>query len=97
MNLAEIRWNVTEEINALRARESDCTLNVSREGLGFDASKENGGDNFSFLQQGESLLFSEGKNSICLVLNDRETEQLEGENGAVSYLHTLLDEEQRGS
>lgn len=52
------------------------------------------GDNFSFLKQGQSL-FSEGKVSICLVLNDHENEQPEGENGVVSYLHTLLDEEQR--
>lgn len=94
MNLAEIRWNVTKEINALRARVSDCTLNVSRECLGFDASKEKVGDNFSFVQQGRSL-FSEGKVSICLVLNDHETEQLEGEDGPVSYLQTLLDDEQR--
>lgn len=90
----KLRWNVTEEINALRVRESVCTLNVSREALGFDASKEKVGDNFSFFQQGKSL-FSEGKVSICLVLNDHETEQLEGENGAVSYLQTLLDDEQR--
>ncbi|KAL1220495.1 UDP-N-acetylglucosamine diphosphorylase 1 [Cardamine amara subsp. amara] len=88
------RWNVTEEINALRARVSECNLNVSRECLSFDASKEKVGDNFSFLQQGQSL-FSEGKVSICLVLNDDENEQPEGENGLVSYLHTLLDEEQR--
>ncbi|CAH8383580.1 unnamed protein product [Eruca vesicaria subsp. sativa] len=88
------RWNVTEEINALRARESDCTLNVSRECLTFDASKEKVGDNFSFFQQGKSL-YSEGKVSICLVLSDHETEQLEGENGAVSYLQALLDDEQR--
>ncbi|KAF2530794.1 hypothetical protein F2Q70_00031473, partial [Brassica cretica] len=92
-NSSKKRWNVTEEINALRARESDCTLNVSREGLGFDASKENGGDNFSFLQQGESLLFSEGKNSICLVLNDRETEQLEGENGAITSWGYMQEKE----
>lgn len=88
------RWNVTEELNALRARESECTVNVSRECLGFDASEEKVGDNFSFLQQGQSL-YSEGKVSICLVLNDHGTEQLEGESGAVSYLQTLLDDEQR--
>ncbi|ESQ39789.1 hypothetical protein EUTSA_v10000812mg [Eutrema salsugineum] len=88
------RWNVNEEINALRARVSECTLNVSRECLGFGASEEKVGSNLSFLQQGKSL-YSEGKVSICLVLNDHETEQLEGENGALSYLHTLLDDEQR--
>ncbi|RID60467.1 hypothetical protein BRARA_F03621 [Brassica rapa] len=93
-NSSKKRWNVTKEINALRARVSDCTLNVSRECLGFDASKEKVGDNFSFVQQGRSL-FSEGKVSICLVLNDHETEQLEGEDGPVSYLQTLLDDEQR--
>ncbi|VVB08154.1 unnamed protein product [Arabis nemorensis] len=87
------RWNVTEEINALRARGSECTLNVSRECLRFDATKEKVGDNFSFLQQGKNL-FSEGKVSICLVLNDHETEELEGENGPFSYLHTLFDDEQ---
>ncbi|CAH2046207.1 unnamed protein product [Thlaspi arvense] len=87
------RWNVTEEINALRARVSECTLNVSRECLSFDASKEKVGDNFSFIQQGKSL-FSEGKVCICLVLNDHENEQPEAENGAVSYLTTLLDDEQ---
>lgn len=60
-----------------------------------DASKEKmGDDNFTFLQQGKSL-FSEGKVSICLVLSDHEKEQAEGENGAVSYLLTLLDDEQR--
>ncbi|KFK31467.1 hypothetical protein AALP_AA6G116000 [Arabis alpina] len=88
------RWNVTEEIEALRGRVSECTLNVSLECLSFDASEEKVGDNFSFLQQGKSL-FSEGKVSICLVLNDRETEELESENGPVSYLQTLLDDEQR--
>lgn len=94
LDLDETRWNVTEELNALRARESECTVNVSRECLGFDASEEKVGDNFSFLQQGQSL-YSEGKVSICLVLNDHGTEQLEGESGAVSYLQTLLDDEQR--
>lgn len=93
-NSSKKRWNLSEEINALRVRELVCTLNVSREGLGFDASKEKVGDNFSFLQQGKSL-FSEGKVSICLVLNDHENEQLEGGNGAVSYLQTLLDDEHR--
>ncbi|CAN8245875.1 unnamed protein product [Cochlearia groenlandica] len=88
------RWNVTEEIDALRARVTENNLNVSRESLGFDVSKDKVGDDFGFLQQGKSL-FSEGKVSICLVLNHHETEQLEGENGLVSYLHTLLDDEQR--
>lgn len=67
---------------------------MSRECLSFDASKEKMGDNFSFLQQGQSLC-SEGKVSICLVLNGHKNEQPDGENGVVSYLHTLLDEEQR--
>ncbi|XP_010494824.1 PREDICTED: uncharacterized protein LOC104771905 [Camelina sativa] len=86
------RLDVIEEINTLRARASECTLNVSRECLSFDASKEKMGDNFSYLQQGQSLL-SEGKVSICLVLNDHE--KPEDVNGVISYLHTLLDEEQR--
>ncbi|KAF8118569.1 hypothetical protein N665_0004s0050 [Sinapis alba] len=83
---SEKRWNVAEEINALRARETECTLNVSREYLSFDACKEKLGDNSSFLQQGKSLL-SEGKVSICLVLNDHDD--------GVSYLQTLFDDEQR--
>uniref|UniRef100_A0A1J3K4H8 Ribosome maturation factor RimM n=1 Tax=Noccaea caerulescens TaxID=107243 RepID=A0A1J3K4H8_NOCCA len=93
-NPSKKRWNVTEEINALRARVSECNLSIPRESLGLDASKEKMGDNFTFLQLGKSL-FSEGKVSVCLVLSDHENEQSEGENGAVSYLLTQLDDEQR--
>ncbi|CAA7014452.1 unnamed protein product [Microthlaspi erraticum] len=93
-NSSKKRWNVTEEINALRARVSECNLSVSRECLSFDASKEKVGANFTFLQQGKSL-FSEGKVSICLALSDLEKEHVEEDNGPVSYLVTLLDDEQR--
>ncbi|XP_010518857.1 PREDICTED: uncharacterized protein LOC104798460 [Tarenaya hassleriana] len=97
IGMSSKRWNTTEQINELRARLPEGTLNISQDCLNPNAEEDKVGENFCFLQQGWNLI-SQGKVSLCLVFNNGENQQRDGENDVtdpVSYLYELLRDEQQ--
>ncbi|KAM1592711.1 hypothetical protein EV2_037600 [Malus domestica] len=101
------RWNVTEMINALKARETTSTLEISEKCLVSSASKDKLGTHLHLQEKGLDLI-SKGKVAIALVVNDNGDQQgpqlasnpdLENSDGTEtimsSSLQTLLCDDQR--
>ncbi|XP_008225377.1 PREDICTED: uncharacterized protein LOC103325031 [Prunus mume] len=101
------RWNVTEMVSALKAKETTSTLEISEECLVSSASKDKLGTHFHLQEKGVDLI-SKGKVAIALVVNDSGNPQepqlacnpdLENSDGiekSVSpFLQTLLCDNQR--